>query len=232
MRIARSDGGTRPSSRFPNSSLQPNDSCGSLLQHSSKPRWRAAVGGAQVHERGQRGDRRRHAAGEAVLVEAPAPQRARSHLQVGHKPPRRRRGAQDDQLGERHDARQDRAGEAVLGQVPNQAQCSMRRMGHKAEGVSGGRAARHAPHRREPGRCIEAYSPVSAVSAEIVGGALPEKRLPRRRLRQRAHPQARVGRKTARRRRRVQGDQPGERRDARQDRAGEAVHGQVPDHAQ
>jgi hypothetical protein len=36
------------------------------------------VGGAQLRERGQRGDRRRHAAGEAVLVEGPAPQRARS----------------------------------------------------------------------------------------------------------------------------------------------------------
>ncbi len=44
MRIARSDGGTRPSSRFPTSPLQRNGSCASLLRHSSNPRGRAAVG--------------------------------------------------------------------------------------------------------------------------------------------------------------------------------------------
>jgi hypothetical protein len=44
MRIARSDGGTRPSSRFPTSSLQPNGFCASMLRHSSKPCGRAAVG--------------------------------------------------------------------------------------------------------------------------------------------------------------------------------------------
>jgi hypothetical protein len=43
MRIARSDGGTRPSSRFPNSCLQRSGSCASLLRRSSKPRGRAAV---------------------------------------------------------------------------------------------------------------------------------------------------------------------------------------------
>jgi hypothetical protein len=43
-RMARSDGGTRPSSRFPNSALQRNGSCASLLRHSPKPRGRAAVG--------------------------------------------------------------------------------------------------------------------------------------------------------------------------------------------
>jgi hypothetical protein len=52
------------------------DAC--LLRNSSKPRGRAAVGDAQVRERGQRGDCRRHAAGEAVLLQVPAPQRARS----------------------------------------------------------------------------------------------------------------------------------------------------------
>ncbi len=36
------------------------------------------MGGAHVRERAQRGDRRRHASGEAVLVEGPMPQRARS----------------------------------------------------------------------------------------------------------------------------------------------------------
>ncbi len=40
--------------------------------------WEGRCEGAQVRERGQRGDRRRHAAGEAVLGEVPAPQRARS----------------------------------------------------------------------------------------------------------------------------------------------------------
>jgi hypothetical protein len=40
----------------------------------ARPRKRDAHGS----ERGQRGDRRRHAAGEAVLAEVPAPQRARS----------------------------------------------------------------------------------------------------------------------------------------------------------
>jgi hypothetical protein len=44
MRIARSDVGTRPSSRFPTTSLQRSCSCASLLRHSSKPRGRAAVG--------------------------------------------------------------------------------------------------------------------------------------------------------------------------------------------
>ncbi len=43
-RMARSDGGTRPSSRFPTSALQRNGSCASLLRHSSKPHGRAAVG--------------------------------------------------------------------------------------------------------------------------------------------------------------------------------------------
>jgi hypothetical protein len=41
-------------------------------------RARPREGGAQERERGQRRDRRRHAAGEAVLEEVPAPQRARS----------------------------------------------------------------------------------------------------------------------------------------------------------
>ena len=48
MRIARSDGGTRPSSRFPNSALQRNGSCASLLRRSSKTRGRAAVGAHSV----------------------------------------------------------------------------------------------------------------------------------------------------------------------------------------
>ncbi len=76
------------------------------------------------------------------------------------------------------------------------------------------------------------YSHVSAVSAEIVDGMVPEKRLSKMFLRARSH--ARVGwelRETARRRRGVQVRQPGERRDAREDRAGEAALGQAPERA-
>jgi hypothetical protein len=61
--------------------------------------WVGTRGGVQVCERGQRGDRRRHAAGEAVPAEVPAPQRARSHAQrarsharVGEKTARQRTG--------------------------------------------------------------------------------------------------------------------------------------------
>jgi hypothetical protein len=74
---------------------------------------------------------------------------------------------------------------------------------------------------------------LSAVSAEIVGGALPEKRFSLRPLRRSVlvrtcksatslHGGGGGG---------VQGDQPGERRDAREDRAREAVLGQGPDRA-
>jgi hypothetical protein len=47
--------------------------------------WEGRRGDAQVCERGQRGDRRRHAAGEAVLAEFSAPQRANSHARFGWK---------------------------------------------------------------------------------------------------------------------------------------------------
>jgi hypothetical protein len=51
----------------------------------------------------------------------------------------------------------------------------------------------------EPGRAKGAHSVVSAVSAEIVGGTLPEKRLSARDLRHSVPVQhARVGRETAR----------------------------------
>jgi hypothetical protein len=50
----------------------------------------------------------------------------------------------------------------------------------------------------EPGRAKGTHSDVSAVSAEIVGGTLPEKRLPPRALCRKVPVQhARVGRKTA-----------------------------------
>ena len=76
---------------------------------------------------------------------------------------------------------------------------------------------------------------VSAVSAEIADGTLPEKRLSLRDLWLNvpfnvpfAHP---IRRGNARRRRAVQGHQPGERRDACKDRAIEAILGQMPEHA-
>ena len=74
---------------------------------------------------------------------------------------------------------------------------------------------------------------VSAVIAEIVDGRLPEKRLPPRALCRNVlirTPES-AGRPHGRRRG-VQELQLGERRDAREDRAGEVVVGQAPDHAQ
>jgi hypothetical protein len=126
MRIARSDGGTRPSSRLPKSALQRNGSCASLLTHSSKPRGRAAV--------------RAHmyvSAVSAEIVAGTLPEKrfwkrflCRSvpvqHARVGWETARRRRGVQVGQPGERRDAREDRAGEAVLAQGPDRAQRGMR----------------------------------------------------------------------------------------------------------
>jgi hypothetical protein len=74
---------------------------------------------------------------------------------------------------------------------------------------------------------------VSAVSAEIVDGTLPEKRLlPRALCRNMLIRTPESAGRSRGRRRGVQVDQPGERRDARQDRAGEIVVVQPPDHAQ
>jgi hypothetical protein len=80
---------------------------------------------------------------------------------------------------------------------------------------------------------VGAHRYVSAVSAEIAGGTLPEKRLPLRALRH-SVPIRRVksaGRSHGRRCGAQKG-QPGERRDAREDRAGEAVSVQAPERAQ
>jgi hypothetical protein len=80
---------------------------------------------------------------------------------------------------------------------------------------------------------VGAHSCVTALKAEIVGGTLPEKRFSLRYLRRSVlvrTPDS-AGRPHGRRRG-VQLDQPGERRerrDAREDRAGEAVLTQVPD---
>ena len=49
----------------------------------------AARRDAHASERSERGDRRRHAAGEAVTAEGPVPQRAQSHARVGRKVARR-----------------------------------------------------------------------------------------------------------------------------------------------
>jgi hypothetical protein len=79
---------------------------------------------------------------------------------------------------------------------------------------------------------VGAHMYVSAVSATIVDGKLPEKRFSLRYLYHNGllrTPES-AGRPHGGGRR-VQVDQPGKRSDARQDRAGEAVLGQVPDHA-
>jgi hypothetical protein len=73
----------------------------------------AARRDAHERERGQRGDRRRHAAGEAVLSERPAHNVLIRTRESGGRPHGRRRGVQLDQPGERCDARRDQAGEAV-----------------------------------------------------------------------------------------------------------------------
>ncbi len=46
-----------------------------------------------------------------------------------------------------------------------------------AQGESGGGAAKPAPHRRDSGKAWGTHMEVSAVSAEIVDGMLPLKRL-------------------------------------------------------
>jgi hypothetical protein len=92
MRIARSDGGNRPSSRFPGKSLQPIGSSTPAVASRLTIICEGRRGGAQNFERSQRGDGRRHAAGEAVLVEDPAPQRTRWHTRLGRKTAPRRRG--------------------------------------------------------------------------------------------------------------------------------------------
>jgi hypothetical protein len=74
---------------------------------------------------------------------------------------------------------------------------------------------------------------VSALIAEIAGGMLPEKRFSLRCLRRNVPVRTRESSERLHGRRRgVQRDQPGERRDARRDRASEAVFNQVPDRAE
>ncbi len=86
--------------------------------------------------------------------------------------------------------------------------------------------------RRRIDRNLGTHICVSAVSAEIVDGTLPEKRLLPRALCRNVlirTPES-AGRPHGRRRG-AQVSKPGERRDAREDRAGEAVQAQVPDRA-
>ncbi len=82
-------------------------------------------------------------------------------------------------------------------------------------------------------RNLGTYMKVSAVSAEIVDGMLSEKRFLPRFLRHNVLIRTlESAERLHGRRHGVQLDQPGERRDAPQDRAGEAVLSQPPDHAQ
>ncbi len=148
-------------------------------------RARPREGDAQERERSQRGDRRRHAAGEAVLVEVPAPQRARS--------------ARANRPGDRT------GGGAAYSPTSLVSAVMLARIGPVKPFLpkdliagSGGvrprllpwaaqplrsRSARRRRIGGEPGRAKGTHRYVSAVSAEIVGGTLPEKRFSLRRLR-------------------------------------------------
>jgi hypothetical protein len=201
MRIARSDVGNRPSSRFPNNPLQRNGSGTSMLRQLSKPRGRAAVG---AH--------RYVSAVSAEIVGGTLPEKRFSRRflrrnvpvrtrQSAERPHGRRRGVQPDQPGERRDAREDRAGEAVLAQGPDQAQ----QRHAAAPKMNRPRAAATLAQRRrrriggEPGRAKGTHRYVIALSVEIVGGTLPMKRFSKSSLRSSVPVQhERVGRETAR----------------------------------
>jgi hypothetical protein len=90
------------------------------------------------------------------------------------RPHGRRRGVHGGQPGERRDARRDRAGEAVLGQEPDRAQRGMRPQRRWRSHALALRRMRRIGG--EPGRAKGTHMAVSAVSTEIVGGRLPEKR--------------------------------------------------------
>jgi hypothetical protein len=135
----------------------------------------AARGGAQERERGQRGDRRRHAAGEAVFVQEPAPQRARSAR--ASRPGDRTGG------GGAH-TKASLVSAAMLARIGPVKPFSSNFLIVHSEAC--GRAEDGPPtHRRalaqrrmrrvggEPGRAKGAHRTVSAVSAEIAGGTLP-----------------------------------------------------------
>jgi hypothetical protein len=193
------------------------------LRRQARPREEDA------HERegGQRGDRRRHAAGEAVLVEGPAPQRARS---ARASRPQDRTGA-----GAAYRSASLVSAEMLAGIGPVIPFLYKDLITH-SEGC--GRTERSAHElaqrcRRCMDRNLGTYMKVSAVSAEIVGGTLPEKRFSPSSLRNSVlirTPDS--GKGPHGRRRGVQVGQPGEHRDARRDRAGEAVLAQGPDRAQ
>jgi hypothetical protein len=142
------------------------------LPQRRRRRVRPREGDAQVRERGQRGERRRHAAGEAVVAEVPAPQRARS--------------ARTSRPGDRT------GGGGAYSQTSLVSAVMLARIGpvkpfldKPLTAQSGGMrpnrrhrlcAAAALAQRRvggEPGRAKGTHSDVSAVSAEIIGGTLP-----------------------------------------------------------
>jgi hypothetical protein len=163
--------------------------------------WEGRCGDAQVRERGQRGDRRRHAAREAVLAEAPAPQRARS-ARVSRPADRTGGGGAHSTISlvSAVMLARLRPMKPFLAKflIPPSQAC-----GRDEDGPLTRRRALALQRRRriggEPGRAKGAHMSVSAVSAEIVGGMLPEKRFPQRTLCHSVPVQhARVGRETER----------------------------------
>jgi hypothetical protein len=199
------------------------------------PHWRRArprEGGAHMRERGQRGERRRHAAGEAVLAKGPAPQRARSAR--ASRPGDRTGG------GAAYSAT-SRVSAGMLAKIGPVKPFWVKRLIAHSEAcgrTEDGPPTRSLLRRRrrisgEPGRAKGAHRYVSAVSAEIAGGTLPEKRFfPRYLCRSVPFRRAESAARPHGRRRGVQVGKPAESCDAREDRAGEAVLAQVPDRAQ
>jgi hypothetical protein len=135
----------------------------------------AARGNAQRRERGQREDRRRHAASQAVLVEGPAPQRARSAR--ASRPKDRNGGGAAYRLTSLVSA------EKLAGIGPVKPFLYKALIAH---GEACGRTEKEPPTRSralaqrsrlrvggEPGRAKGTHRYASAVSAEIVGGTLP-----------------------------------------------------------
>ncbi len=140
-----------------------------LTQAPHRRRARPREGDAQVRERGQRGDRRRHAAGEAVLDEAPAPERARSA----------RASRPGDRTGGGAAYREaSRVSAGVLGRIgPVKPFWDKTLIAHSeacGRAEDGPPTRSHALARQgEPGRAKGAHRRVSAISAEIVGGTVP-----------------------------------------------------------
>jgi hypothetical protein len=161
---------------------------------------RPREGDAQVRERGQHGERRRCAAGEAVETEGPAPQRACSAC--ASRPGDRTGGGAAYRSASLVSA-------VMLARIGPVKPFLLKNLIVHSEAC--GRAEDEPPTRSrtlaqgmrrvggEPSRAKGAHMDESAVSAEIVGGTLPEKRFSKRFLRRSVPVRpARVGRESAR----------------------------------